>query len=517
MKLSRIVFAAVAILAMGDVLTAAPLTVTTQVKKEYPLNIGGSFKLENGAGNVEIIGHDAPTLLVTATSVVTGADEAAIAEGRRSTVLGFFGDAQVRVVRTLAPAIRVANWSVVVHYSIRVPRTAHVNVVISGAADKLRVSNIIGNVFVKSVSGTLLLDRVSGATIAESVNGSIVFDPTSGPEANVQLSTINGNIVVAVAPDSNFDWNAETVGGDFRTTVGGVRARFLDRNTLRAGVNAPGGPTLVTASMMGNVYLLRKGTKTEQAQSVRSGQTIRPAARPNMPTFRQDSVQGPYLYTTTLGNIYIREVRGGARLSTGAGEVQVGSVIGAVNVQSMGGPLRLGDVIGTIDARTEAGDILVNAAREGGTIATGGGIIRLLYTGGPTTLISGGGDIMVRQAAGPIDARTESGDINITVQPTSKTQKVTARTEKGSIALNVSPRFGADIDATVLTSDPAANTITSEIPGLTIRREQVGAKTRIRATGKVNGGGEKIELTATEGGVQITTRAGNPITLITPQ
>lgn len=516
MKLSRIVIAALAVLVTGEALSAAPLTATTQVKKEYPMNIGGSFKLENGPGNVELIGHDAPTLLVTATSVFTAADEGSLAEARRSTTLGFFGDSRVRIIRTLTPTVHVGNWSVIVHYAIRVPRTAHVNV-ISTSADKLRVSNIVGNVFVKSFSGTLLLDRIGGATVAESVNGSIVFDPASGPEANVQLSTINGNIVVAVAPDANFDWSGETIRGDFRTTVGGVRARFLDRNTLRAGVNAPGGPTLLTQSMMGNVYLLRKGTKTEQAQSVRAGQTIEPAPRPNIPTFRQDSVQGPYLYTTSLGNIYIREVRGGARLSTGAGEVQVGSVYGTVNVQSMGGPLRLGDVIGVVDARTEAGDVLVNAAREGGTIATGGGIIRLLYTGGPTTLISGGGDIEVRQAAAPVDARTESGDIKITVQPTARTQKVTARTGKGSIVLNVSPRFGADIDATVLTSDPNANTITSQLPGLTIRREQVGSKTRIRATGKVNGGGEKIELTAEEGGVQITTRAGNPITVITPQ
>jgi DUF4097 and DUF4098 domain-containing protein YvlB len=516
MKLSPLLFAAFAILGMSEALSAAPLTATTQVKKEFPLNIGGSFKLENGPGNVEIIGHDAPTLLVTATTVITGPDDAAVAEGRRSTILGFFGDAQTRVVRTLVPAIRVTNWSVAVHYSVRVPRTAHVNVV-STTSEKLRVSNIIGNVFVKSFNGTMLLDRVGGATVAESVNGSIVFDPVNGPEANVQLSTINGNIVVAVAPDANFEWSGETVRGDFRTTVNGVRARLLDRNTLRAGVNAPGGPTLVTASMMGNVYLLRKGTKTEQAQSVRAGQTIEPAPRPNIPTFRQDSVQGPYLYTTTLGNIYIREVRGGARLSTGAGEVQVDSVIGAVHVQSMGGPLRLGNILGNVDARTEAGDILVNAAREGGTIATGGGIIRLLYTGGATNLVSGGGDIMVRQAAGPIDARTESGDINITVQPTAKTQKVTARTGKGSIVLNVSPRFGADIDATVLTSDPNANTITSELAGLTIRREQVGSKTRIRATGKVNGGGEKVELTSEEGGVQIITRAGSPLTIITPQ
>ncbi|HYO76812.1 MAG TPA: hypothetical protein VE010_10145, partial [Thermoanaerobaculia bacterium] len=505
-------FAALAVMVTAESLSAANLTARSQIRREMPLNIGGSFVLENGAGNIELIGHDQPTMIVVATDVTSAVDQASLEEGKSATRVAFQGDERTRILRTVVPAVRTGTWTTTVHYSIRVPRTVHVKIV-SGAAEKVRVSNIVGNVYVKSFNGTMTLDRIGGTTIAESVNGSIIFDPASAPEANVQLSTINGNIVVAVAPDASFDWNGETIRGDFRTTMYGVRARFMDRNTLRAGVNAPGGPTIVTASMMGTAYLLRKGTRPDQAQSMRTGETVQPAPRPNMPSYRFEVVRGPYTYATTLGNIAIREVRGNARLSTGAGEVQVGSVFGTVHVQSMGGPLRLGDVLGIVDARTEAGDVLVNAAREGGTLTTGGGIIRLLYTGGPTSLISGGGDIMVRQAAGAIDAQTESGDISITVQPTAKTEKVGARTAKGNIVLNVSPRFGADVDATVLTSDPHANTITSEIPGLSISRAQVGNKTRIRAVGKINGGGEKVVLNAVDGGIQITKRAGNPITV----
>ena len=146
--------------------------------------------------------------------------------------------------------------------------------------------------------------------------------------------------------------------------------------------------------------------------------------------------------------------------------------------------------MGTLTASTRAGDILVDSTRRGGTISTEGGTISLLYTSGPTTLTSGGGDITVRQAAAPVSAETSSGDIAITIDPQSKTETITAQTGKGNVILNVPPLFRADIEATITTNDPTGDTIVSDIPGLSITREQVGGTTRVRAVGKINGGGE---------------------------
>lgn len=517
MKLSRFLTAALSLLWSGALL-AANVTQTSQITRTLPLNIGGSFVLENGSGNIEVIGHSEPTMVMTATFVLSAVNQAALTEAKQGTNVGFHGDANTRILRTLVPVLRSNGWSCAVHYSVKVPRTVHVKVTSNGTAERIRVANIIGNVTVKSFQGIVQLDGVSGATIAETVNGSIIFSPTRGPDANAQLSTINGNIVAAVDPEANFEWAAETIRGDFRTTLAGIRARFRDRNSLRAGVNAPGGPTLATTSLMGNIYLLRKGSRTAEAVSVRTGEAIPiPPTRAGLPVYRQEQVQGGLVYSTNLGNIFVREVRGNARLATGAGEVQLGTVYGHVFLNSMGGPLRLGDIFGAVQAHTEAGDVLVNAAREGGTITTGGGNIRVLYTGGPTSLTSGGGDIVVRQAAGPVNADTKSGDITITVHAEAKTQKVTAKTQKGNIILNVAPKFGAEVDATIITSAADSDKITSELAGLQIRRDQVGEKTRIRATGKLNGGGERIELVAEDGGILITSRAGAPVTVITPQ
>ena len=66
-----------------------------------------------------------------------------------------------------------------------------------------------------------------------------------------------------------------------------------------------------------------------------------------------------------------------------------------------------------------------------------------------------------------------------------------------------------------MTSDPDSNAIHSDF-NLTIRRDRVGNRTRVRATGKVNGGGERVELYAEDGDIHITTQSAAPVTVMTP-
>jgi hypothetical protein len=78
------------------------------------------------------------------------------------------------------------------------------------------------------------------------------------------------------------------------------------------------------------------------------------------------------------------------------------------------------------------------------------------------------------------------------------------------VILTVSPAFRADIDATIVTSTPNADTIVSDLPGLSITRQVVSGKTHVRATGRINGGGEKVVLRATDGDIRITTGTVGP-------
>ena len=56
----------------------------------------------------------------------------------------------------------------------------------------------------------------------------------------------------------------------------------------------------------------------------------------------------------------------------------------------------------------------------------------------------------------------------------------------------------------MISSDLTANLIRTDLAGLSIQRDQVNGKTRLHATGKINGGGERIELYAEDGGILIS-------------
>jgi len=486
---------------------AANVTITERFVKELPMDSADSLWLDNPVGNVEIVGSESPNLLATVLRTVTGVDQAALKEGSEATAVSFEGDRKVRLIRTILPRVRSDRWTSSVSFTIRVPRTAQVKVA-SRIAGRIRIANMLGSVTVSTFAGAIVLDGVSGNSLVETTNGKITYIYREKPTAPAQVQAVNADIDIIVPPGSTFTWMADTLKGDILTNIP-ARTTFLG-NAFRVNVNGTGGPTLSLQTLIGNIRVLGSGFDTAAVQSLRNA----PAARPDnnqqqLLMHKSQRIQlpisgGPFDFQGSIADVEVGEVRGWARVQTAAGEIKLGMVYGDCLVTTNGGPIDLGEITGTLTASTDAGDVTIRSAREGGKISTAGGIIRVQYTGGPTTLQSGGGDITVRQAAGPLSAETRSGDINISADVQQKTQKVLAHTQQGNISLNLSPRFAADIDATVLTSRPNANAILSDFAGLTIRREQVGDRTRIHATGKLNGGGERVELFAEEGDIHIT-------------
>ena len=517
---SRALTIAVLIAAAGAA-SAANVRKNFRVEENFPLRAGGALVIENPVGDIEILGGDARTGVDTvAVKTVIGINANAVEEGRQNTALIVGGDDKTRVLRAALPLIASRNWSSRVAWRVKVPRSIHIRI-ISNSSDRIRVANVDGTVIVKNVNGEVVLDNVQGEATVQSVNGSVIYN-TARPARNATLSTVNGNISVRVRPDADFRIVAETVKGDIKTNLP-ARGAFFD-TTFRGSVNAPGGPTISAGTLMGHIEIVSNQHPFAAPQSLVARyqpprprqQTPTPVSSGRRPSVagRQDVklalVEGSYSYATSIGDVLVQEIQGNGDIFTGAGEVQLGAVRGSLKVRSHGGPLRLGEILGPLVATTTAGDIFVDAARRGGQIATQGGTIRLLYMSGPTRLASGGGDITVSQAAAPVSAETTSGDVFLTMDPNVKSQAVSGKTGKGNVVVHISERFGADVEATVLTSDPAAHAIRSDIPGLSISREQVGDKTRIRATGKINGGGERMVLEATDGGIRITTGPVGP-------
>ncbi|MFP5245541.1 MAG: DUF4097 family beta strand repeat-containing protein [Thermoanaerobaculia bacterium] len=507
---------AVLLLTSAAVSAQQPVKKTLRTEQKFAIAPGGTFVLDNTAGNIQLASADVTEVEATIVTLLSAATKEALEDGRRHSSLLIGGDTRTRIVRT-AIANQKKPWSAIVHWNVRVPRNVNVRIM-STASDHVRVSDIGGSVYIKNFNGNIEAYNIAGGTYIESVNGSIIYN-TLHPRRNVLLSTINGHITATVAGDADFRWVAETSTGDIRTSLA-PRGTFRGA-TFHGSVNAPGGPTITTHSLMGNIHLLAAGASATATVSLRREPMI-PGLQPTPRAVVADMTSAApkrilrlgtvktLTHKTSLGDVQVNEVLGNADIYTGGGNVQLGAVNGTCTVRSDGGPMQLGEILGVLNASTRAGDVFVDSTRRGGTIATDGGTIRLLYTSGPTRLTSGGGDIVVRQAAAPVTAQTTSGDVTITVDPALKSEQIEARTGQGNVVLNVSAAFRADIDATIVTDDPKADTIVSDIPGLSISREQVNGKTRIRATGKLNGGGDKVVLNATGGDIRIATTRLSP-------
>jgi DUF4097 and DUF4098 domain-containing protein YvlB len=521
MRSKVFIYSAASVLLIAANAFAAKLSSTDRFSKELPLEIGGTLWVDNPVGNIEITGTENPGLIVVVSRTITGDDRTALAEGREQTVISFEGARNTRFVRTIYPQTPVGRWNSSVTYSIRVPRTVHIRVA-AKLAERIRVANIGGNVTVKSFAGAITLDGVTGASIIDTTNGKVSYIYHQRPAAHAQIQAVSADIDVTVPPDSSFNWVADTLRGDVLTNLP-VRAQFLG-SAIHGTVNAAGGPTITMQTLLGTIRLLGGGVKQVVRSLRQNTVATEPTARMEMKSLMMRPAKriqlpiagGGFDFAAGVADVEVGEVRGNARVQTVAGEIKLGLVMGDCTVISQGGPLDLGDILGTLLASTEAGDVIVRSVRDGGRVFTAGGLIRVLYSGGAITLQSGGGDIIMRQAAGPVSAETHSGDINITADPNQKTPRIEARTAQGNIAINMSPKFGADIDAVILTSDPDSNSIHSDFAGLQIKSDQVGSKTRIHATGKVNGGGERVELYAEEGDIHISNLTASPVSIMPP-
>jgi len=184
---------AIAVLASTTTLFAGPLISRVTMKRELPMFLGGTFVLENQAGDIDLVGTDDEKVSVEAVQNVRGVDKDALAEGRTETQVAFLGDARMQVVRTVIPPVHNGNWTSGISYVIKVPRTVHVKIVSTSAAH-IHVSDIRGNVAIKSFNGIIALERLTGPSIITSANGTIVYNVPPVGLAETDLTSVNGNV-----------------------------------------------------------------------------------------------------------------------------------------------------------------------------------------------------------------------------------------------------------------------------------------------------------------------------------
>lgn len=204
---------------------------------------------------------------------------------------------------------------------------------------------------------------------------------------------------------------------------------------------------------------------------------------------------------TSGGSIKLKSGGGDVKAETSGGSINIGPVTGNVDVDTSGGSIDIAMIDGDVKAETSGGSIEVAGSTGKINLDTSGGSIRIDSSGGPIVAETAGGSIKIEQANGSIEADTAGGSIEAEMIATSGDTHIILNSAGGDIELYISESLAATVDARIKISrhDDEDYKIHSDFP-LTI--EGAGSN-RVSAKGTINGGGDRIQLSTTNGDIYI--------------
>jgi len=213
---------------------------------------------------------------------------------------------------------------------------------------------------------------------------------------------------------------------------------------------------------------------------------------------RRGDVSGDFLSTATDNSYRIGKVSGKVRILTHSGEIRVAGIGAGGDLKTFGGDIVLGPVTGDLKVSTMAGDIRIDSVSGSAAADTAGGDIRIQKVGGSLDARTSGGDIIVPSVGGSVKAVTAGGDVRIGAVSRDIKGGITINNSGGDVSLTLPADCKADVELIVTGADDD-RAIRSEFPDLSFSKRS-GSQ---RATGSLNGGGEKIVVRTTSGTIRL--------------
>ena len=286
-------------------------------------------------------------------------------------------------------------------------------------------------------------------------------------EFNLELKTGGGSI--GVAPISG-EVNVNTSGGSIN--IGNVTQGSVDAHTS--------GGNIIVGDVDGNLKVDTSGGH-----------------------IRLGKIKGKSSIDTSGGSITLEQGGDDVKAETSGGSIKIGPVKGKVDVDTSGGSIRIGAADDDVVAKTSGGAIKVEGSNGSVNIKSSGGNLFVASSGGSVKAKTSGGNIQILQARGFIEADTSGGKIEaeMIVEDKNIDTHVNLDTSGGSITLYISDRLAASVSAELKITRSAKRDyrIYSDFP-LSIKGE---SSNNITANGDINGGGDKITLSTTNGDIHI--------------
>jgi hypothetical protein len=252
---ARARFAHAAILALVALgipsLAAAEAKQTERVEKTVAFPAGGTLKLKNFSGTVEITGEQRADVAIVAVRTATRErlDHIKMAvESSGSTV-------------SVDANRRDENWSekndnvVETAFTIKVPASANLDIDVFSSP--VTVSGVTGRHHVHGFSSDLRLEQSAGAIDAETFSGKIFLSPASWmKDQSLSAKTFSGDIDVKLPAQASGSVEFDSFSGDMQADVP-LMLRSKSKRSLRADLDGGQGGEIRLKTFSGDVHLMK--------------------------------------------------------------------------------------------------------------------------------------------------------------------------------------------------------------------------------------------------------------------
>jgi DUF4097 and DUF4098 domain-containing protein YvlB len=296
-------------LALFLALAAIPATARPQttVEQRRPAAPDGLVEIENGAGNIRVIGWDRTEVAVKGTLGHRAGGLTFSGDGRRTHIEvevegnphGVTSDLEIRVpagsrvqIDSFAASIAVGD----VTGAVRA-ETVNGSITVTGAAKEVDVQSVNGSVDVKSpatrvhaesVNGSVTIQEASGEVDASTVNGRLVvsgrqlhrarletvsgslrFEGSLSDRATLDAETVSGSVELVLPASVSADFSASTFSGDIENELG-PSARHSSRYTSEKQLSfstGSGGAKVSVQTLSGAIRLLKREAGAKQGET----------------------------------------------------------------------------------------------------------------------------------------------------------------------------------------------------------------------------------------------------------
>ncbi len=183
-----------------------------------------------------------------------------------------------------------------------------------------------------------------------------------------------------------------------------------------------------------------------------------------------------------------------ASINTSGGDVEISGLHGNVRCETSGGDLKLSSLVGEVHGETSGGEVIIKGVNGNVRAHTSGGNVEVDSVIGSLNVETSGGEITLRNVDGKIFGETSGGSIEARLLGENK--GIHLETSGGNVSIYLPKSITGDLEAST-----SGGTVKCDLPVMVS-----GKMSEDELRGKINGGGNRIELATSGGNINIRNR-----------